>query len=438
MKKLFLIISLLLLCSPLAAFARQDIKPDSTLTNLDEVVVTADALSETAGKVILIPSRQEKRHSTNGYELLENMNLPDFSVNPSARSIATVSGGNVVILINGIEAGPDELATLAASQISRIDYRRNPGGKYVGSGAVMNFITLQYDYGGNIYLSADEGLARQYGNYIGMANYKKKALTLSLTANAAWDHSSQLNSAVNSFKLNDGPLSQTISPISASTHTNSQYVNLKTAHASYNHSFDIALSLTRSATPRNIIRDAVVYTGLYDFRSEACRSAREKGLSPAIRMHYNLYLPGGNTAMANFSFRHGHTNLRSVYNETGAADIFNYTREDNYIAGATLGYFKTLSSGLTLGVTADEYFNYYHDVYSGSFTDTQNLMNSHAMAVFHLDGSIPAGLSYYVSAGMKDLYSTIGDHKDNQASPMAFYGLTYAISRRHSLSVSGN
>lgn len=195
------------------AYAQQEVTTDSISNTLDEVVVTADAQIETARKVILRPTKLEKKHSTNGYSLLENMNLPDFHVDASAKTISTLADRDVIILINGVEADPDELATLAASEIVQIDYRRNPGGRYVGSGAVMNFITVQYDYGGNVYLSANEGLARQYGNYTGMVNYKKNALTLTLTANGKWDQLSQLNRAENVFMLNDGVLNQNVVPI---------------------------------------------------------------------------------------------------------------------------------------------------------------------------------------------------------------------------------
>lgn len=420
------------------AYAQQEVSTDSISNTLDEVVVTADAQIETAKKVILRPTKLEKKHSTNGYSLLENMNLPDFNVDASAKSISTATGRDVRILVNGIEVDPDELATLAAAEITQIDYQRNPGGRYVGSGAVMNFITVQYDYGGNVYLSADEGIARQYGNYIGMVNYKKNALTLTLTANGKWDNFSQLNSADNVFMLNDGVLNQSITPIEGNSRTNSQYVNFKLAQASQNHSFDLSLALTRSATPKNHLQDNITYNGLYDFTSTATRNSSERGLSPVMKMHYNLYLPGGHTIMANGNIRHGHTNFRSNYLETGIDGIQNNTKEDNVLACLTLGYFKQFSSGLTLGTTVDEYYNYYRDLYSGSFTSKQTLKNNHTMAMLHLDQNLPFGLSYYLSAGITNLYSTIGDHNDNQFAPMAFYGATYAINQKHSLSLTGN
>lgn len=435
MKKFLFILSVIL---PLASHSRQNVENDSIPTTLDEVVVTQDTKIETAKKVILRPSKLEKRHSTNGYALIANMNVPDFIVNASEQTIATITGRDVRILINGVDAQTDELATLAASEIVQIEFQRNPGGKYAGSGAVLNFITVKYDYGGNIYLTADEGLARQYGEYLGMANYKKNAVTLTLTASGKWSHASQLNSADNTFMLNDGTLRQIITPVENHTQTNSQYVNFKVAHATQNHSFDTSIALTRSATPANFTLDDVSYSGLYDFNSKMTRQSKESSLSPVLKIHYNFYAPGGHTVMTIGTFRHAHVNFRSMHSETNLAEIKNNTVEDNILASLTGGYFKSFAKGLSLGITVDEYYNYYRDAYTGSFNNRQTLTNNHVMAMLHVDQNFPTGLSYYLSGGIANLRSAIGSHDSNQWYPKVFYGVTYAFARKHSASISGN
>ena len=45
---------------------------------LDEVVVTASPKIETATKAILFPTKQNQQYSTNGYQLVDNMNIPDI------------------------------------------------------------------------------------------------------------------------------------------------------------------------------------------------------------------------------------------------------------------------------------------------------------------------------------------------------------------------
>lgn len=435
MKKLLFTLAMAL---PLAAFAQQEVKTDSISTTLDEVVVTADSQIETADKVILYPAKLDKKHSTNGYSLLANMNLPDFNVNPSNQTISTITGKDVKILVNGLEVSPDELGTLAASEIVQIDYQRNPGGRWVGSGAVINFITVQHDYGGNVYLSADEGLARQYGDYTGMVNYKRNAVTLTLTANGKWDHNSTLNSARNTAMLNDGTLFQNISPLSAKTHTNSQHLKLKFTHASDNHILDLSAMFKRNATPTNHLTDEMLYTGISDFASQATRSSRERGIMPAIGFKYNLFIPGGHTIMVSGEVSHGHTNYRSLRSESGFDDLINNTVENNLKAGGNVTYFKSLPHNLSLGVSVDEFYNYFRDVYSGSFDSKQTLTNNHTMMMFHVDQRLPIGMSYYASIGLTDLYSTIGEHHDNQFSPMAFYGLNYSANQRHTFSLNGS
>ena len=426
------------LAMPFMLHARHEENTDSISNTLGEVVITADAQIETAKKVIIRPTRLEKKHSTNCYTLLENMNLPYFNVDASAQTLSTITGRDVIVLVNGVETQSAELATLPAAEIVQIDCQRNPGGKYAGCGAVMNFITARYDFGGNIYLSTDEGLARQYGNYVGMVSYRKKAITLTLTANGKWDHISQSGCAENTFLLNDGLLNQSVDQLENRSRTNSQYLNLKFAHAAGNHAFDIALALTRSASPGNFRMDDVAYTGLYDFKSTATRRSSEVGLSPVMKLHYNLYLPGGHTFMAFANIRHGHTRFKSSYLETDVDEITNNILENNIIAGATLGYFKSFANGLNIGVTVDEYYNRYYDSYSGSFNSKQILTNNHAMTMFHIDCNLPAGLSCYASAGITGLYSAIGDHRDNQFSPKAFYGLTYAVNQKHTVSITGH
>lgn len=435
MKK-FLII--LLMALPMSAYARPDAKTDSVSATLDEVVVAAATKLETSKKVILRPTKLEKKHSTNGYTLLANMDLPDFNVDPSAQTISTITGRNVIILVNGVEVQPDELATLAASEILQIDYQRNPGGRWAGSGAVINFITAQYDYGGNVYLSTDEGLARQYGEYTGMVNHKKEAITLTLTANGRWDTASQLNSAANTAVLTDGILHQDIDPVGSKTRSNSQYLKLKFTHAAANHTLDLSALLKRNATPKNLMTEDVTYSGIRDFTSQVMKHSRDRGILPAIGLKYNLFFPGGHTIMISSEVSHGHTNYKSVRTETDFDAIINNAKENSLKAGGTISYFKSLGRDIRVGMSLDEFYNYYRDVYSGSFSGKQTLTNNHAMVMAHFDQNLPIGLSYYTSLGLTDFHSTIGDHSDHQLSPMAFYGLTYAISQKHTLSLTGS
>ena len=165
---------------------------DSTKTEkLPEVVVTADGQIEMSNKALLIPTQLEKKHSTNGFNLLYLMQTPDLEVSARTRSITTHSGGEVVLCINGMEALPEDVASLSAKNIRTIEYIRTPSGKYAGKAGLVNFVTVKMNYGGNVYFSANEGFAYKSGEYLAFADFNKKRYTLSLTVTGDWhrDHS---------------------------------------------------------------------------------------------------------------------------------------------------------------------------------------------------------------------------------------------------------
>ena len=271
-----------------------------------------------------------------------------------------------------------------------------------------------------------------------MVNYKRKAVTLTFTANGKWDNSTVLNSAENAATFSDGTLFQNITPLKASTHSNSQYFKFKFAHATDNHTLDLSALFKRNSTPRNNFNEGITYSGLHDFTSTVERNSSDRGILPALGLKYNLFLPGGHTLMISSEVSHGHTNYTSLRSETGFDPIANNAVENNLKAGGSVSYFKSLPRNLSLGVSIDEFYNYFRDVYSGSFDSKQTLTNNHAMMMFHVDQNLPIGMSYYVSMGLTDLYSTIGEHHDNQFSPMAFYGLNYSINKKHTFSLNGS
>ena len=436
MKRLFIILTSSAL--PLLSIARPVEPSDSASVILDEVVVQGLSTIETAKKVILYPTSQDKKHSSNGYKLLANINLPDIAVDADAKTISMITGQSVQILINGVEAQADELSTLPASEILRIDYQRNPGGKYIGSGAVMNFITRQYDYGGNVYLSAEEGVLHQYGNYTANVNFKRNAVTLAFTANGQWRRTSELNSAVNLFTLNSGALEQNVSPRKSLTRTDSEYARFKFSHAADNHSFDVSLSLTRSAVPDRYFNDIITYKGVYDFTAASRRQSDERGLSPSLNINYNLYMPNRTVLSFAGTAAYGHSTFNSRHSETGQADILNNTVEDNFSWSATASWFKDMPHGITVGASIDNIYNRYRDTYSGSFNSRQTLTNNLFAVDWHWQQTLPAGLYYYLSAGLSNLYSEIGHVRDNQTTPTAYYGISYTPDRRHTFSLTGN
>ena len=139
--------------------------------------MSADGQIEMSNKTLLLPTQLEKKHAANGFNLLYLIQTPELEVSPRNRSITTHNGGEVVLCINGMEVLPEDVASLSVKNIRTIEYIRTLSGKYAGKTGLVNFVTIKMNYGGNVYLSANEGLAYPSGDYLAFADFNKKRYT---------------------------------------------------------------------------------------------------------------------------------------------------------------------------------------------------------------------------------------------------------------------
>lgn len=136
---------------------------------LSEIVVTASPVINKTDRKVIRPDKETLRSSTNGIDLLRKLQLARISVNPLTNDIATSGGGSVVLCINGVEVTSAQISAIRPENVVRIDYHDNPGVRYAGADAVIDYITTRHDSGGNIVLDAFG--AFESGRYASIDNF---------------------------------------------------------------------------------------------------------------------------------------------------------------------------------------------------------------------------------------------------------------------------
>ena len=264
MKRLILISMVCLMATMIKA------QTDSIRTEiLPEIVVNADGQIETAEKTVLLPTTTEKKHSANGFDLLNVMQTAELEVSPRTRSITTHSGREVVLCINGVEVLPEDVATLRSKNIRSIEYIRTPSGKYAGKAGLINFVTVKLEYGGNVYLSASEGFAYKMGDYLAFTDFTKKGLTLSLTASGDWAHDHSYADGHEDFTFTDhSTLTRDFSSQTSLRKSDNEAIRLKLTSTGENHRLNTYVSLTRQAVPSAEAVMNARYTGRYNATTE--------------------------------------------------------------------------------------------------------------------------------------------------------------------------
>ena len=143
-----------------------DILMQEGATELGEVVVESQAIIQKVDRQILLPSKEQTQASSDGVSLLQNLQIPRIVISPIDNSVKTLSDESVQLRINGIEASTADVKAINPKDIIRIEYHDQPGVRYNGAAAVVNYIVKHRDTGGSLMLAGTNGLTLPgIGNY---------------------------------------------------------------------------------------------------------------------------------------------------------------------------------------------------------------------------------------------------------------------------------
>jgi len=157
------------------------IEMNEASTELSEVVVEGDAVIQKVDRQILLPNKEQLGASSDGMSLLQNLQIPRIVVNPADNTVKTLANQEVQLRINGIEASSSEVMAINPKDVIRIEYHDQPGVRFNGAAAVINYIVRHRDTGGNLMLNASNGVTMPgWGEYhlSGKVNFGKSSFSL--------------------------------------------------------------------------------------------------------------------------------------------------------------------------------------------------------------------------------------------------------------------
>ena len=148
---------------------------------LGEVVVESKAVIQKVDRQILLPNKEQMAASSDGVSLLQNLQIPRIVVNPVENTVKILTNQDVQLRINGIEATSAEVMAISPKDVIRIEYHDQPGVRYNGAAAVIDYIVRHRDTGGSLMLNASNGVTiTGWGEYhlSGKVHFGKSSLSL--------------------------------------------------------------------------------------------------------------------------------------------------------------------------------------------------------------------------------------------------------------------
>ena len=143
-----------------------EIRLKSSSALLDEVVVKGEKVVQKIDRQLVMPTEAQKKASTNGVSLLQHLQLSGLTINPMTKSIATNYGEAVQLRINGVQATHEEVVALRPEDVVRVEYHEQPGLRYGGAAAVIDYIVKRKESGGNVSADLTNGVSPlDFGDY---------------------------------------------------------------------------------------------------------------------------------------------------------------------------------------------------------------------------------------------------------------------------------
>ena len=395
------------------------LRMDTSMFKLAEVTVEAQSVIQKVDKQILLPNREQRKASHDGMSLLQNLQIPRIVVNPADNTVKTLANQEVQLRINGIEASSSEVMAINPKDVIRIEYHDQPGVRYNGAAAVINYIVKHRDTGGNLMLNASNGVTMPgWGEYhlAGKVNFGKSSFSLMTHYSPRDVYWTRTNAETYNFSTGTIENREVGEP----TRFKMNPVNIGLTYNWTNgekNMLNITLRDFMKFTPQSKTnRDSYLYQGTDSFAVHDHESS--KSISPSLDIYYEHNLPDDNHlyfdvvgTYINSSNDRRFEQLPLGETVADTTDVTSRVRGNKYSLIGEAIYEKDWENiGLTVGVRHNQ--QWVENTYLGSADATVNMTTAETYAFAEVQQRVKQ-FSYAVGIGAMHTYIEQGAQKSS-------------------------
>lgn len=248
--------------------------PDSVSKekNLEELTVYGDNATISVGEITFIPTNKEKKAANGGYNLLRMMNMPQLNVDVAASSVKNISGQDVAIYVNGIEANPNEVDGILCTDVKKVVYLEMPTNPRYGTNKfVVDIITYKYEYGGYTKFAAKQSLPESNTKASGYSKMTYKDMVYDLNIGYGRNVSKHGGAMENeTFDIDPKTIFREITPIDYVGKSNNLSAAFRATYERENGILTNNLSFSRSNMPESSLTERIT-----SYTNDAMSSLRE-------------------------------------------------------------------------------------------------------------------------------------------------------------------
>ncbi len=437
------LISISLLCVPVALAAQTETAASVPEQSLQEIVIEAPKVIHKADMDVYHPSKSAVENSKNGMQLLDNLMIPALTVSDALGTVQA-SGESVQLRINGRESTVDQVRALLPETVRRVEWIDNPGLRYGGASYVLNFIVANPTAGGSLQASGRQALNTAWGFYMADAKFN--------SGRSQWEAGANFK-LTNKIKTHRDYTETFTYPDGSSLTRNedsrggSMDNSIGNAWASYSYIKPDTTVFMAELGWNQGFTDKFLYRGLLSLSDGSpdillTDSHGDKGSTPSLSLYWQQSLPRKQTLIVSFngSFYFGRTYSDYIERHGDATspitDIHTNIRDRNQAYAVEADYIKNWANArFTAGVnySANRNRSQYMNLDGQIFHQRQDrvyLFAEYFRRMGKWTATVGMGVQY------TDFLFRESDRGNHSWSPRPQATLTYSPGRNHNLRLS--
>lgn len=406
------------------------LKKDNIL--LDEVVVKASSFVRQKDRVLIIPTEQQVKHASTGYDLLYNLMIPGMSVNTQKGSVNTLLG-EATLYINGQKADYKEIRALRPKDIEKIEYFEMPTGKYAGDKASVNYILKKKNTGGYVALDGMQTIGYLGGDYNANLKVMHKNTSYTLFAGHSMEHNDGIRTDKKEvFYFPEQEISRTTHVDDAELNKNKQYAQLNINNSNDKRTLAGKISFVHQSMPDNYSKSVIEYDNTPVNDISAITETTQTALMPSLNLYGSFKL--GQTQFLNVNLTATYTNNEYIRKYT-ERNYFSHTKVDESLYNITFStdYNIQLKHNNSFGLNFSHLHSISSATYKEDFKEWSHLWTTETLLMGQYNQSIGKIYMSLLFGGDLLQYCLHGNEAKRYLSPHANILLNYQINSENSI-----
>lgn len=425
MKK-FIIFTTIIICTSLSVFS-QDAK-DSIIyrvQHLQEIVVKAPHLTIEDDHIICFPSKKQRKHAQSGYDVLNSMMIPGLMVDCQKREV-TSPFGMVSLYVNGRLADAQEIQTLRAKDIQKVEYYDLPTGKFANDNASINFVIKNPTEGGYTQLDAMHGVGYMQGDYNFITKYATPKYNFNVWGGYRLENPKEKLTENEYYNFPTEPLTKSVVCDDISHRNDHAYGAASISHSDNKTTWMLRCGVDKDWSRKVVEDGTITYSSRFPNASLSDKVTNDN-LKTSLYFYFLDRLSTSQYVEVEANAYYANTNFDQNYSESDEA-IISCADDDYYYANVKALYGHTFKNNHNLTITLNEFYRNSQSEYILPSYLVQNLYSSETVLSANYSKRWKNGWMFSLTPGISyQVYQLKGEkavsHLNPRLNAMASYML---------------